>query len=771
MAKRFELNYKYGTVDETIDIREPINWDKVTFVLDRDEKYFGVNYQYTDGDIQLMFAVDHGVDKILETYSNAGSDGEIFVNYYDNEVLEYKGKLNLNSGYKLIDGVVSATLSNSGFNDLVNSRLDTKIDLLSSISLDGVTKTSIVLKDMTALSQAIENSLIVNNNDFDSISGTNYGVSSIIFTPELNTAETDTFNCYTASSFSEIDGPSYGIKFLEFVIPENRVYLGFDLKINIKINFSVNYKPPVPPRPEGMVFALYVIHYDNGNVAKGTYREVVGCGFIEINNLHISSFNDFIGNNLLEITTGQSIHNIDIYNGDYFTISCIASCGNISTPNITQRINYTYTSSIETTKAIEIIQYITVSDTLTKGVLIYDSIKSLCETITSQNDCIVSNTFTDTNKNYLLSTGLMVRLSDSNKLKMSISANDLFTSLQAIFGIGIGYEYINGVQKIVFERLDYFFNPIQIINLGYVNDLETSTATEYLFNEINIGYDKFLKEAGQYRDETNTQLIFSTPIKTNKKALVLISKLVSSGYAYEYMRRIPITGVGSTDETRKESGTFDEDLFINAVVSSGNSYTSENTSNGGFIGYNMLSPETRKNLRITPRRNLENWREFINSSVFFKGDTEKIYNTTYELNGNASTNNGINTLVENDDITLSEFGERAALYIPIWYNFKKRLSKTTIELIKNSLTGRNSQKRNGYITIIDDNGDAIPCWIWSMKYNPNNEEVHFKCLKAGLNRVTPEMSCSDYASFTFEDFENEIDLPSFIENCTFANFN
>jgi hypothetical protein len=60
-----------------------------------------------------------------------------------------------------------------------------------------------------------------------------------------------------------------------------------------------------------------------------------------------------------------------------------------------------------------------------------------------------------------------------------------------------------------------------------------------------------------------------------------------------------------------------------------------------------------------------------------------------------------------------------------------------------------------------------------MVYNPYNEEVNFVCLKKEVVPAIPPTPfvCTDYADYTFAEFEAISDLTAEIEQCRFINFN
>ena len=97
-----------------------------------------------------------------------------------------------------------------------------------------------------------------------------------------------------------------------------------------------------------------------------------------------------------------------------------------------------------------------------------------------------------------------------------------------------------------------------------------------------------------------------------------------------------------------------------------------------------------------------------------------------------------------------------------------------VRLLRDCLTGKNLSGLNyGYITCLNQDGNYTQSWVYDMTYNPFNEEVNFVCLKKDVILVNPPspLVCTDYADFTFADFEALPDLSIDIEQCRFQNFN
>ena len=82
-----------------------------------------------------------------------------------------------------------------------------------------------------------------------------------------------------------------------------------------------------------------------------------------------------------------------------------------------------------------------------------------------------------------------------------VSFNELFDAINALYCIGVGYTY-QDAENLHIERIDYFYNPQPILNLGdidlYKSKFKASVMYDEYFCKFRIGYSSWLQ------DEFNT---------------------------------------------------------------------------------------------------------------------------------------------------------------------------------------------------------------------------------------------------------------------------
>jgi hypothetical protein len=283
----------------------------------------------------------------------------------------------------------------------------------------------------------------------------------------------------------------------------------------------------------------------------------------------------------------------------------------------------------------------------------------------------------------------------------------------------------------------------------------------------------FVNDAGAYILYSGT-----LPLVVLSGDTILIDGTVSNDGFYTVMAD-PVDNriyVGTFAVT-PESGTF-------TLTNVSRPYTAEKDEAFDLVT-GVVSPETSYNLRHTPKRNLLNHAKWLNGGMYYKSAGDLVRNTFVKQNGELTTQldpgepcplGDINydVLQEKADIVLAQFQEKDYFFIPEYISFKARISMSDVRFIRDCMTGQNLTGQNyGYITCQNQAGDYVRSWIYDMTYNPFNEEVNFVCLKKEVILRNPPSPfiCTDYADFTFADFEALPNLSIDIEQCRFENFN
>ncbi len=278
----------------------------------------------------------------------------------------------------------------------------------------------------------------------------------------------------------------------------------------------------------------------------------------------------------------------------------------------------------------------------------------------------------------VLANGFEIRKLLPNPLRLTFK--ETFDALNAIFNLGIGIENVAGTKRIRIEKKEYFYKNGVSLHIPNVNNLRTTVADAYYFNQIKVGYEKYENDGLNGLDDFLSKREYANSVKSIKSSLEITSKFIASGYAIETTRRTPI----STKEWKYDNDTF--------VICVNNMFTAAEKNENFQNLTDLVQGITAYNLRIAPNRNLLRWRNWISPSTlknadktlkFTAGDgnykaKSSMINTTYD-----ASYFGGNPLQENQNIVLNN-GD--ALFVPEYYDFEAPLSWQELLEIKENPT-------------------------------------------------------------------------------------
>lgn len=267
---------------------------------------------------------------------------------------------------------------------------------------------------------------------------------------------------------------------------------------------------------------------------------------------------------------------------------------------------------------------------------------------------------------------------EDNKYKpFATSLKDFTQTLKSVFNISLGIENVDGFEKIVAENMNYFYNPNIAIRLGKVSNIKRSIAKEYLYSGMEIGYEK----GGEYEDvlgldEPNGKANYITNFTALKNVYKELSKYRADVYGEEIQRR------KQKSDNPTEDAKFDTDIFIKDLKRVSGQLV-ERTWQDDFTQAptGIFSPDTAKNLRLSPARNLRRHGSYI-------GIAFEHYQDKYLKFGSSTANSGMSTqligesspLVENGNILNQNLGQRR--FDPEYIEFNHLVDFETIRKLK-----------------------------------------------------------------------------------------
>lgn len=728
---RFYLRDSNVTTEWT-EIEEPDGWDGLEITLLRSDTYTGFENVYSDN---ISF-VESGARFLQACFDLYLFDALIDFKweYYCNGSLEdsFYGSINMIT-YVELNGVVSVKIEESSFSRKLMNRLDTVVDFSSNVSIGGAE-----LDPLTPIELPMHSKSIALQGQFyldDFLSDyTETGVND------------ESFNAiYLPSS---ILSDEYGALKPPSIL--------FDLNPTLPYSWRWAFTAPVD--------GDYTIDYN----VQGFIEETtdVTRTFTYVFGIVCSNFGKSItiipdtgytqtggtitipisvsGSQTINLLAGQSIVLASrIYNSSPSRSAILRQ--NIETLSIKISSTSVYESSVSNSYKI------------------YEVLNRVVESITDRKDAIRSEFFGRTDSypksydengcgSWLASlNGKMIRNfinPDLTPVSYSTTFNQLFDALDCLYSIGFRIEEENGLNYLRIEPKEYFYNSQSIMQFSNVADLQKSISVKDIYNNFDVGYEKWELEEVNGIDEINTLHHYSLPISTGNTKLAKISKFIAGAYAIEYTRRQQFAKTTTTDWRYDDDNffialsridqTFDtlvDDPFKLEGVSYPHTYLAgsvpERDEAFDYVN-NYLVPSTGYNIRLSPTRMAMNWHPVlmtsidhdVNKNVNFQSGTGNVYEEDKLIDACEPTIEGI---IQNQNINrdIFESYKRYAFFKPVLYVFEYPGTFADFRYLR-----LNSNKS---IEFSCESGNFIHGFIKEVNFMPNGED-------GGILKITAKES-------------------------------
>lgn len=727
-----------------IESADPIGINEVVFIIKRSDDFEGVIFEV---DLDFEF-IEQGRAYIAEAFETAGGpDAEVFLNIYEYNPNTYKwelfraGQISF-SKYELTDTKVIVNADQTGFQRRTMNLMDTKVNLETIVSQNGSTlpANSGVFTDVTYHSKAILKELNAkpsDGNEFQQVDVMGEGYPQCL-TPggcvrgfdQIAYGQVD-FGNAVLSELSGVFTLPYGYSqagaFPMYQATEGGV-MDIDISLRLKhtvqgirtggdIDFCGGSVTDIPNKEVKAWFK----HTNDEDVIKtevsfGQWMSNVGCGGVgAIGNFETLTYSD----TEVTIDVGDKIY-------IYFTWHLV---GNYEQDfnGSAGRIDYTFTVQAEPEETFVRMVQKTVSTTSeAKTVMIYEAIERCVQFYSNQIDCFRSTLLgrtdiigTDGNPLYEQDGEYaLIGITNGNNLRgrdkpIFDSLQDLLEFINAVACIGFGFKMIDGRQYFVLERRQNFYDGNnKVLSLKNVPDVKVKIDTKKIYYLVQAGYEGKL-DIGTVNaiDEINTPRSYSVPVVNTKSKLIVSTKRRTSGYQIEFQRRLSST----TAESK-----LDDENFAVVLLRDGDTFkTKRNEGYAEITG--VFDPDSIYNVDITPRRNLENWKPFIASSLI-RSFSKVITFSSGEVNYTATTRKAGESvaLAENGPIDLTNI-------VPITdymtMSFSMPISRNEVTLLRNN--------PEWAIEVQDEYGSIAEGFISSkgIQYNKEDETADFDLVK------------------------------------------
>lgn len=244
-----------------------------------------------------------------------------------------------------------------------------------------------------------------------------------------------------------------------------------------------------------------------------------------------------------------------------------------------------------------------------------------------------------THNDIVVTCGDAIRGIDGAKIKTTLL--NFFQSFNTVLGIGMGMKG----QQLRLEQKSYWVDYSNPIDLGEVKNLRISPATDYIYNNLKIGYPAQQYEDVNGRQEFNNTHEYDLPVTRITKTLEMVSSYRADCYGIEFTR-INLEGKNTTDDKA------DNDVFLlhikdASIEEEGQAvYELDRTLNAGATG--ILEPETVFNIFLSPKHCLFRNGNYLHS-LFYKQDGKIITFQTTEKNASL-----VSDVTENSNVVVND---------------------------------------------------------------------------------------------------------------------
>lgn len=533
-------------------INEPVGWDKIKIKLSRDDKYYGFNYEFTEDKVNLEFPSGDGKEIIQAAYDEDGSDAQMgfeygYIDEYGTERYQFKGTVNFNEyDYQGIeDETIQMPIEKQAFDNKLRTRSETLVSLNATQNLDDgpMTPATSYLLRLHSKELVKTSSFETPQNEPDSFEV--HWDSPIPTRPYL---QLNTLNATSTEAEETISIPAGWTKaapwteqaYVFKAKEAGPMTIKWSLKADLHFRFSPNDCPDVRITP---YYAVYRPDPLGGPATQVTMVEYSSEAITDT--FPPTEYRDWS----VDIPTTAAYTSLEI--GDELYVGYFADIPSNSTPTNWGIWDANFTNFFSKLS----LQQATVAKVST--CLYYDLFTALNKTLEACTGVAnaVKSAFLGPGgcgSKVAITNGFQIRGFEVTKRPVQASYQVLFEGAAALYNLGAGYQtQPDGTEAVVIEPMDYFFSGGYIMTL-MAYDYTERHGKEMVFNELDIGFEKFSDEKLNTLDDFSTYHTYTTPITTFKSKKSVKSKLIASGYSIEVQRReqfkeTPSSSVGDDD--------------------------------------------------------------------------------------------------------------------------------------------------------------------------------------------------------------------------------
>jgi hypothetical protein len=716
----FYLYHSSFTEKYWVKITDPVGWNSLGKTISRRMKWHGIFYEYTP---KLKFIQD-GRLLIQTVYERYGVQAEMLlrIDVYDEltrqYVRDFQGRINLTT-YSVDRDFVEVNVDPQGILKTIENRDDTKVNIELGNTQNGSILPALSFNTVTLHSKTIKKQVRAERDSGNPFFGATYSGNTVrYYVPDLSANQINEdageFFSYTdqVSSTDPISDRKY---FLKLNDRSNGTWI-FTNQMRLKITIG-------NPQTGDTVAADIIIARrkgDTGVVTTFTTQilptTVLGStpydsGFLDFGSLQ-PNFNP---------TFADGVLNDEYYFYFRLTVNLAAIGGS------TNRVEFDTTA----TNRLFMQSDTSFPATQATGTLIHETFERVLRSITDRpNDAIFYSTYFGRTENgyasdgpgslRLILTGNKVRGIESKGVTLSLS--QLINFVMAVDGVGIGIERTGAIERVRVEALTHWYQAQKMMRLEYVKDLKKEIIPELIYSGVKVGYDnKALNEQTNNLDEFNVYREYTTPITVLKNALVLMTDVITAGYAIEFLRR--------NREAQTRDTERDDDVICVQLRRDGlNLITDKNQDFAELTG--VLDPPTVYNVKLSPARCLKRNGRLIRAGLE-KNTTDSLRFNFAPANSSMSSRltSEVSNVPENDSPPISELDK--PLFLAERYTFKAVLTREQWKYL-NTTDASAPNNVWQYIEFSESTGNWMRGYLMKAKPTPDTLEGEFELIRANV---------------------------------------
>ncbi|WP_128547173.1 hypothetical protein [Larkinella soli] len=546
-------------------IREPIKFSDLRLVGESDPKLHGFLYGYGEDEIKLTFTCEPAHNLISQQYYQYGSDLDVrfqivFHHKDGTEEIDFEGVI-LGESIVVSPGRVEASIQQKSIHSVIDARWDSKVSMDANLTLDGKAIVPPSYIELRLPGQAIRQTLESNRiqrEDFDTPA--QVGVPALIYFILPNTDEvppvpgepaktnTETITALKRHPGGVLAGitpekvdPEKGGSFPFLKADADGTYeIQFDWVFTVEVSFTKRAFDIGAIRFKTWTLRpLMVVVKETGERTETEVAPRQG-GQGEKTHLGRKTVEVHI-NQTLTLDKGDSVF---IYTALY-----------VAADKMPRQINCSVTALLVHIKLRTLTR---AEPSLARVWFLSDAIRHVLRCIIDQpagEDPILSSLlssegpFPGPASEYVVTNGASLRGVPKAPI---FTLKQLIGVLSSLHAAGIQYKG----DKVQIEEGAYFYQNSQMLEIDEVFSYREEVATDHLYNQVEVGYEKYPEDGPGVREEFNTIRTYQTPIRNYGQTLEIKCPLIGAGTAIEQVRTVQFA------EQPTDSHAYDDDGFI-----------------------------------------------------------------------------------------------------------------------------------------------------------------------------------------------------------------